>query len=192
MIKGIKTLVAVKNIKGTSFVGVRNYENSKNEISNQTFLVGINYTNLLNNDLKTLTSLSVKKEVINLYTTNDKTIVKKAYNELVNSLIKRTSSEKEKEELRKNNDLTIKLSDSQKEAYISLSKGLKAKDDSLYIYGLCVKKTILKEGNYPTKKSQTKTIIKNNIKQLAKLKELKYKQFKLGKLEELKIQGITI
>jgi len=53
-LSNVATLVACKTIKGTSFVGVRNYTNSKDEISNQTFLVGINYANLLDSDLKTL------------------------------------------------------------------------------------------------------------------------------------------
>jgi hypothetical protein len=37
-----------------------------------------------------------------------------------------------------------------------------------------------------------KTIVKNEIKKLADLKETKYKQFKLGSLETLNIQGFEI
>jgi len=36
----IGTIVKTKTIKGTSFVGVRAYENKQEEISNQTLLVG--------------------------------------------------------------------------------------------------------------------------------------------------------
>jgi len=66
------------------------------------------------------------------------------------------------------------------------------KDNNLYIYGLCVNKTVLVKGDYPTTKSNLKTIVKNEIKKSAKLKETKFKQFKLGNLEELKIQGFTV
>ena len=67
--KTIATFVSVKNIKGTSFVGVKNYENKEGEISNQTFLVGINYENLLktdydkllNFDLSTLRLILIRK-----------------------------------------------------------------------------------------------------------------------------------
>lgn len=188
----LKTIVAVKNIKGTSFVGVRAYENSQGEISNQTFIVGINYPKLLSNDLKTLKSNAVKRQVIGLYTKNDKGIVKKAYNELVTSLEKRTADEKTKEKLRLENDLTIKQSDAQSDAYTQIAKGLKAKDNALYIYGLCVRKTVLKSVEYKNVNSQAKTIIKRTIEKNAQLRNLKYKQFKLGALETLALQGVKI
>ena len=184
----IKTFVAVKTIKGTSFVGVQNYENSNGEISNQTFLVGINYGKLLENDLKTLLAFDIQP----LIAKYDKDIVSKAYSELLVSLTKRTATEFEKEILRASNDSTINRSDAQADAFKSVAKGLKSKDGSLYIYGLCVKKTVLVEGDYPTTQSQLKTIVKNEIKRSANLKELKYKQFKLGEFETLKIQGLSL
>tara|TARA_R110001606_G_scaffold388383_1_gene553653 strand:- start:1031 stop:1606 length:576 start_codon:yes stop_codon:yes gene_type:complete len=190
--KNLNTIIKVKTIKGTSFVGVRNYTNSKDEISNQTFLVGINYANLLSNDLKNIKSISTMRKVVAMFTDNEKAIVKKGYNELVTSLIKRTASEKEKAQLLANNDSTIVRSVAQTEAYVSVSKGLKAKEGALYIYGLCVAKTILKKGVYPTTKKQVKTVIKNQIKKLAELREVKYKQFKLGQTETLKLQGVEI
>ena len=184
----VATIVACKTINGTSFVGVRGYENSKFEVSNQTFLVGINYDNLLDNDLKTLKAFDIKP----LIAKYNKDVVAKAYNELLTSLIKRTASELSKAILRDANDSTIKRSDAQSDAYESVAKGLKVKEGNLYIYGLCVKKTILREGIYPTVNSQLKTIVKNEIKKAANLKETKFKQFKLGSLETLNIQGFTI
>ena len=188
----LKTLVAVKNIKGTSFVGVRAYENSKGEISNQTFLVGISYANLLANDLKKLKSKSMLKYVKSLKKLQNAELVDKAYNELVTSLEKRTASEAEKEKLREENDATIRRSDAQIEAYTSIAKGLKVKDNSLYINGLVVRKTVLKKGEYKKTNPQAKTLIKNAIKEFAELRELKYRNFKLGNLETLKIQGVEI
>jgi len=187
-LNNVATMVACKTINGTSFVGVRNYSNSKNEVSNQTFLVGINYANLLDADLKTLKAFDIKP----LIAKYDIAIVTKAYTELLNSLIKRTASEFEKEILRAANDSTMNRSDAQSDAFESVAKGLKTKDNNLYIYGLCVKKTVLVEGVYPVVKSQLKTIVKNEIKKAAELKETKFKQFKLGNLEELNIQGFTI
>jgi hypothetical protein len=187
-LNNVATMVACKTINGTSFVGVRNYSNSKDEVSNQTFLVGINYATLLDSDLKTLKAFDIKP----LIAKYDIAIVTKAYTELLNSLIKRTASEFEKEILRAANDSTMNRSDAQSDAFESVAKGLKTKDNNLYIYGLCVKKTVLVEGVYPTVKSQLKTIVKNEIKKSANLKETKFKQFKLGNLEELNIQGFTI
>ena len=187
-LNNVATLVACKTINGTSFVGVRGYENSKEEISNQTFLVGINYGKLLENDLKTLKAFDIKP----LIKKHGKEIVTKAYTELLNSLIKRTASEFEKAILREANDSTIKRSDAQSDAYENVAKGLKTKDGSLYIFGLCIKKTVLVEGNYPTTNSRLKTIVKNEIKKAAGFKETKFKQFKLGSLETLNIQGFEI
>lgn len=192
--RNIKTLVTAKTIKGTTFVGVRGYLNRYNELSNQTFLAGVSYANLLNNDLIKLTSNEVKKQVVGLYATNDKALVKKAYNELVTSLKKRTSSEKEKEQLRANNDKTIKLSDAQINAYTQLAKGVKINDESneVYVFGLMVRKTKLAEGVYPVKKSQKKTIVKNAINKISDQRQAKYRMFKVGKANEINLQGVTI
>lgn len=187
-LNNVATIVACKTINGTSFVGVRNYKNSQGEVSNQTFLVGISYANLLKNDLETLKAFDIKP-LIKKY---DKDVVTTAYDELLTSLIKRTASELEKEVLRASNDSTIKRSDAQTDAYETVAKGLKAKDDNLYIYGLCVKKTVIEAIEYPKKNSRLKTIVKNEIKKQAGLRETKYKQFKLGNLEELNIQGLTL
>lgn len=183
----IQIIIKVKKINGTSFVGVRNYTNKYGEVSNQTFLVGFSYANMLKKDLEKLTSFALKRQVVAMFANNDKQLVKKAYMELVGSLEKRTASEEEKEKLRANNDSTIKSSDSQKKAYTNISKGLKAKNESLYIYGLCVRKKVLVKGNYPKTNRQQKTIVKNTIKNLAMLRGLKYKNFQLGKLEEMKL-----
>jgi hypothetical protein len=131
-------------------------------------------------------------DILPLIKKYDKVTVSKAYEELLTSLVKRTATELEKEILRANDDSTIKRSDAQTDAYIHIAKGLKAQDESLYIYGLCVKKTVIEPIEYPQTKSQLKTIVKNEIKKLADLKETKYKQFKLGNLEELRIQGVSI
>ena len=187
-IANIKTIVACKTIKGTSFVGVRGYQNSKGEVSNQTFVVGINYGKLLENDLKTLQAF----DILPLIKKYDNEVVSKAYSELLVSLTKRTASEFEKTLLRENNDSTINRSDAQSDAYTPLAKGLKSKDENLFIYGLCVAKNVIIKGNYPTVKSQLKTIVKNEIKKNAELREMKFKQFKLGSLETLNIQGLSI
>ena len=188
----IQTLVKFSEIGGTSFVGVRNYTNSANEISNQTFVVGINYTTLLNHDLKQLKSGNVKRNIVQLYKENNKLVVKNAYNELVLSLIKRTATEQEKEILRQQNDSTINRSDAQTDAYVNVAKGLRLKDNELYLFGLMVNKKVITKGEYKEVKQQEKTIIKDKIKRIAELRELKLKNFKLGNVNELIIRGVTI
>jgi hypothetical protein len=186
--KTILTFVSVKNIKGTSFVGVKNYENKEGEVSNQTFVVGIDYENLLKNDYDKLLAFDVST----LKTNIDAEIVKEAYTELLDSLRKRLADEQTKAKLLAKGDKTIVASQAQKDAYIHLCKGLKTQDNSLYIYGLMVRKQVIKAIEYKKVNSFAKTIAKNLIKKAADLRETKYKMFKLGKLEELKIAGVTI
>jgi hypothetical protein len=185
-----QTIVCVKSIKGTSFVGVRNYTNLQGEISNQTFVVGISYANLLNNDLQKLTDFDINA-VINEYP-NDKLIVLKAYNEMLTSLIKRTSTDEAKAELRRLNDVTIKQSDAQKNAYDNVANGLRKKETILYVYGLRVRKTILVSIEYPKTNSATKTIIKRIITKKANLQGGNFRQYKLGNMENLKIKGFDL
>ena len=50
--KTLKTLVAVKKVNGTTFACVRGYKNQQNETSNQTFVLGANWENVLINDIE--------------------------------------------------------------------------------------------------------------------------------------------
>lgn len=190
--KNLKIIVSVKNINGNSFIGIRNYTNSANEVSDQIFIVGINYGNLLKNDLQKMKSISTLRKVVAMFSKHDKTLIKTAYNEIVTSLEKRMLSEEEKNKLFILGDKVMNHSKGQKGAYTPIAKGLKAKDNQLYIYGLCVRRTVKIKGVYKPTKQREKTKIKNKMKYFSNLSEKKFKIFKVGKIEELKIQGITI
>jgi hypothetical protein len=187
----VATIVKVKSIKGTSFIGVRNYENKKGEFSNQTFLVGFSYFNHLENDLNRLTNFDLKDVFAQF--PNEKLTVTKAYTEMMESLVKRTSSEVEKEKLREQNDKTIAQSDAQKNAYTFISNGLYHKDGILYVKGLMVRKTVIGEkAEYPKVNSALKTIIKRVITKKAELKAMYFRTFILPNMESLAIQGVII
>lgn len=187
----LQTIIKCTSFKGTSFIGVRNYENQKGEISNQTFLVGFSYVNHLNNDLTKLSNFDLSKVLVKF--PNERLLVLKAYNELLESLVKRTSTEEEKDKLRAENDSTIARSDAQNDAYIHIGNGLKHKDETLYISGLMVRKTVIGEkAEYPTVNSALKTIIKNHITKQAELKSQYYRTFILPNMESLNIKGVKI
>ena len=190
--KNLKIIVSVKNLNGNSFVGIRNYTNSANEVSDQVFVVGINYGNLLKNDLKKMKSISTLRKVVKMFSKHDKNLVKTAYNEVVSSLQKRMLSEEEKQKLFLLGDKVMNYSNGQKGAYTPIAKGLKAKDNQLYIYGLCVRRTVKIKGVYKPTKQREKTIVKSKIKGVSNLSEKKFKIFKVGNISELKLQGITI
>ena len=186
--KAANLFVSVKNIKGTSFVGVQGYENKQGEISNQTFLVGINYTTLLKNDLQTLQNF----DIATLTEKMDIETLTQAKTELIESLQKRLLSESEKEILLSQGDSTIVRSEAQNNAYLHLCKGLKLKGTELYIYGLMVRKQIVKAIEYKKVNSKPLTIAKNLITKAANLREGKFKQFMLGSAENINLKGITI
>jgi len=185
-------LAVAKTIKGTTFVGVRNYENKQGEVSNQTILAGITYENALQNDFITLQE---NKNIIfeELTKKHSFELVTQAYENVFNSLEKRLSSEEVKQALREQNDPTIKRSDAQKDAYIHLAKGVKLNKETeeIHIFGMVVKKEVLKAVEYKQTNSKELTIVQNKIKKLCEFRQDKIRTFIFNKTE-LKLQGITI
>ena len=190
--RNLELLVTAKTIKGTSFVGIRTYENKQGEVSNYTLNAGITYENVLKNDFNSLKE-NQTKIIQELEKNHSIALIEQAYKEIYTSLEKRLSDEQTKEQLRAENDKTIAQSDAQINAYISLAKGVKLHKDSLqlHVFGLVVKKTILQPIEYKKTNSRELTIVKNKIEKLCEFKQSKYRTFIFNKAE-VKIQGITI
>jgi hypothetical protein len=190
--QNIELIANAKTIKGTSFVGIQGYENSKGEVSNQTIVAGITYEKCLVNDFN---SLQEKQNEIfdKLQKEFSLEILTKAYQNVFNSLEKRLSSEEVKEELRRQNDKTIKLSDAQKDAYLHIAKGIKLhiETQKLHIFGLVVRKKVIQSIEYKETKSRELTIAQNKIKKLCEFKQDKYRNFIFDKAE-VKLKGITL
>jgi len=184
-----KVIVNCKTIKGSAFVGIKGYENSKGEVSNQTILVGYDYLKMLKNDLLKLKTLNIDS-IIEKYGEKIATI---AYSELLNSLTKLTATEEEKEYLKRVKDETITRSNAQKDAYTTLANGLKLHNDGrLFLTGLCLRKKVLVKGTYKTVVSSDKTLAKNDIKKLANLSNDKIRTFIFGSINEVNLQGVSI
>jgi hypothetical protein len=190
--KNVKLVVTAKTIKGTSFVGVREYSNAQGEVSNYTINAGISYFNVLTNDYRMLMAKSIDVFAV-LKKNYPIAVIDKAYSELLTSLEKRLSDEKIKEQLRAEGDKTIAQSDAQINAYINLAKGVKLHKDTmqLHVFGLVVRKTILQATEYKETKSRELTIVKNKIKKLSEFKQDKYRTFIFNK-GEVKMQGVEI
>ena len=188
--KTLKTLVSVKNIKGASFVGIKGYENSKGEISDFTLLANISYNNMLINDLKKLVEL----DLTNLFAKYDLDLVQKPYNELLSSYTKRLSDEQTKETLLALGDSTIVRSVAQSEVFVNLGNGLRVNKETneLHVYGLVARKKVIKSIEYKEVKSKLNTIIKNEISKLANLRSDKFRNFIVGNIDEIKINGMII
>lgn len=190
--QNIELIANAKTIKGTSFIGVQNYTNSKGEVSNQTIVGGITYEKCLVNDFN---ALQTKQNEIfeTLQKTYANSVIEIAYNNLYISLEKRLSSEEVKQALREQNDFTIKKSDAQIDAYIHIAKGVKLHKETqkLHIFGLVVRKKVIAPIEYKEVKSRELTIVQNKIKKLCEFKQDKYRNFIFDKAE-VKLKGITI
>lgn len=192
LVENLGLVLVAKTIKGTSFVGIKNYENKQGEVSNQTIVAGITYENCLLNDFKTLQENQNKVfEVLGKDYANE--LIEKAYKNLYDSLEKRLSSEEVKQALREQNDKTILLSDAQKDAYVHITKSVKVNKETnqIHVFGLVVKKTILKPIEYKQTNSRELTIVQNKIKKLCEFKQDKYRSFIFDKAE-VKLQNVTI
>lgn len=192
---GVRNLVltaVAKTIKGTTFVGVRAYENKQGEVSNQTLLVGINFENVLIHDFKALKEKQ-NDLILELEKTHKKELILEAYKKVYDSLEKRLSDEQTKEALRLNGDRTILASDAQIDAYRHLSKGVKQNLETkeLHVFGLVVKKTVLVPIEYKTVNSRELTIVQNKIKKYCNFKQDKYRTFIFDE-GTIKIQGIEL
>jgi hypothetical protein len=203
LVENLGLVLVAKTIKGTSFVGIKNYENKQGEVSNQTIVAGITYENCLVNDFKVLQekqnevfeTLLAKKVLIK----NNKEIlltselVESAYKNVYTSLEKRLSSEEIKEALRQQNDKTIALSDAQKNAYTHITKGVKVNKETneIHVFGLVVRKKVLVSIEYKETNSRDLTIVQNEIKKLCEFKQDKYRNFIFDKAE-VNLQGVTI
>lgn len=192
LVENLGLVLVAKTIKGTSYVGIRNYENKQGEVSNQTIIAGITYENCLVNDFKVL-----QEKQNEAFETLQKDfpieLIETAYKNVYTSLEKRLSSEEVKEALRQQNDKTIMLSDAQKDAYFHITKGIKVNKETnqIHVFGLVQRKTILKATEYKETKSRELTIVQNKIKKLCEFKQDKYRSFIFDKAE-VKLQGVTI
>lgn len=170
----IKTLVTAKTIKGTSFVGIREYLNSSNELSNQTILVGASYEKAKEMDIETAREFD-----INSYDSPFSEALRiQAKEKIVSSLVSPGKAQ----------------SEAQKASYTHVGPGLKIHNESgeLMVYGFVVAKHVIEPGQYKDKNSKELTLCQDEMKKKMNLRTGKYRQFILGKVADLRLQGISI
>lgn len=173
------------NLKGAKFLGIKGYENKNGEVANLTILVNFSVEKAKANDLEKLKALTVV-ELSKLAEDNNlnKDVMLKAHEELI------ASGEKNLSEDVKDRNVN---SQAQTDAYLHLTKGLKMHKETMdvFIYGLVNTKTILVHGEYPARNKREKTVCREVITKHCKLRMNKYRQYNVGNLEQLKIDGTT-
>lgn len=170
----LETLQNIKHQNGSPrFISVRGYENKYGEIAHQTILTGNSYNNVQKRDIEKLENLHYLDSE---YEAERVKLLEKA---------KRNYEGGEKR---------TQASQSQIDAYHTPFPGVKIHKESgkIYIQGYGIKKQVVQKGEYPERKKQRKTIIKDQIKKDADLLSEKYKQFEVGNINEVKMKGETL
>lgn len=176
-----------ESLKSASFIGIRGYKNQYNEIADITLNVNVSIQATKEKDFELLENLKENDLLIISEKTNQPlSLIQTALDEL---------KESAKRNLSENLEERTTQSQAQTDSYIVLTDGLKLHKDSLevFVYGFQNQKKVIQEGDErkPTKK-QAKTICKDAIKKYCDLKMEKYRTYKLGQIDSLKITGDTI
>ena len=176
----LKVAIELGKIETPRFVSIRHYENKNNEISNYLFNCGVSYKKLLEEDLVIMSFLSPNDFDLN---EQEMTVAEQAYNELINSLRKNTSD---------NIDDHTTMSKAMLNTFEYVAPNIKKHIETgdLYITGLLIKKTVIQAGQYPTRNSRLKTIVKNKMKKI--FKTSKYRTFILKNVDTIRLNGKEI
>jgi hypothetical protein len=176
----------ISNLNGAKFINLNGYKSeTSGEIANHNILTNIIVMNakkkdnfmLKTIDLAKLTALSTKKIAPDVF--------KQALNELILASDKNISENKE--------DRTA-ASQSQTDAYLPISNSiriLKATGE-IHIFGFANQKKIIVKGTYKTVNSNDKTIAKQEITKLAKLRAGKFRTYKLNNIQSVVLEGKTL
>jgi len=174
------------NLKSASFIGVNNYENSYGEVANINLLTGVNIQKAKEKDLETLKSLTeTDLEDISVSENLPLETLKKALDELIKS------SEKN---LSENFEERSNQSKGQADAYIKLNPSVKMHKETMdvFVNGFVNSKNVIQEGEYPVKNKREKTKCKDAIKKHCDLRMNKYRQYRVGKMDNINVTGSTL
>jgi hypothetical protein len=179
-INELKAAIEAGKIKTPRFVSFRNYPNKQGEISNYLVNLGVNHKHLLEEDLIVLSFLSTEDfdfpEIAQPYAT-------KAYDELITSLTKNVSDDKE--------DHTT-ASKAQLDTYTTVLPNVKVHNETgeVYITGHVIRKTVIQPGEYKPTNKRPKTIAKDVMRKI--FKTSKYRQFILKNIQSMRINGLEL
>jgi len=169
---GMLKNATTKSITGVTFVSIRNYTNSHNEVSNNLINVGASYENAKRKDIELLENLNVFEHNFK----SNPELIEEARVELIKAFLAPNEAR----------------SKGQTEAYTNIVPGVKVHNQTgvIYVYGYRQNKTILKEGEYKEVKSKPLTIAKNELRKL--LRTGKFTQYALEYGNEIKANGDTL
>ena len=163
------------------FVGIRNYCNQRDEISNYLINCGIAYRSLLESDAAFINFVDLS--VFDFATNIDDETATTAFDEIRQSINQNISD---------NIEHHSTMSRVQLKLYDTILPNIKVHKQTgvTYLTGYVVNKQIIRAGHYPTVNSRPKTIAKNTIKR--QLRTSKYRQFLVHNIGEIRLNGNTL
>lgn len=174
------------SLSSATYIGVAGYQNKYGEIANINLLVNANVRTAKEKDRDTLKSLTEQdlKDISNSKSLS-LDVLKVALSELIVSADKNLSEDKAER---------TNQSKAQADAYIHLSEGVRMHKESMdvFVAGFLNSKTVLVEGEYPVKNKREKTLCKDAIADHCDLRMSKYRQYKVGGMDSIKITGSTL
>lgn len=175
-----------QSLKGASFISVNGYENSAGEIANLIINTNISVKNAKVKDLETLKNVT-EKDIADISLSSGIGI------DVLNSALSELVTKAEQNLSEKIEDRSTQ-SKAQADTYIHLTPAIKMHKETLQIYvtGMRERKTVIKPGEYKKVNSRPLTLAKNAIKRHCDLRMEKYRTFKIGNMNEIKINGDTL
>lgn len=182
-----KIFDSIENLNGAKFINLNGYESeTTGEIADHNILVNINVMNAKKTDNKTLHNSDI--EVVAGKSKKDIAldIFKVALSEMIVSSDKNISENKE--------DRTVN-SQAQTDAYFHVNNSIRILKETgeVQIFGFANKKyNVVKEGVYKVVKSADKTIAKQQITKVLKLRSGKFRTYKLNNIASVSLTGKTL
>jgi len=171
--KIVKMIIAMfANLNGSSFVGIKGYENSKGQIADHVVIANFSYGNAVDKDLKALqgaTDEDVKAIADKGFTID---LVKMAIAKLRDAFVKN-----------QNPETASAGSVAQSDAYVPITNSIKLHlaSGKIFIYALEVHKHIIVEGEYKPVNSKELTLCQNAVKKHFNFSTAKYRSFEVNK-----------
>lgn len=198
-IDAIKAQILSKlvNKNGSTFVGIKGYTNSANEISNHVVVANFMYGKAIEKDVETLKSATDEDcKIIADWT------IEQAKKEGFDRLDRPYSAEEIREFINGRVDRFLnpdkKRSDGQKDAYTNIENTtmrILNETGEVTMYALSVQKTKIQEGEYKarSRKSADRVTIEGQFNKYFDLRTAKFRNFKIDvdKLEKISITGDT-
>ena len=176
-----------ESLKGVSFIRINNYiSKTSGEIANHTINVGLSVKNAKETDLMRLKACNDKDlQMISASSRIAVDVCRVALAELISSAEKNLSENKE--------DRTAQ-SNGQTDAYIFITPAIRFHKDTqeLHVFGQAISKVVIVKGEYKTVNSSDKTLAKKAIKSHLDLRSDKFRDFIVGNIESVKMNGETI